>query len=191
MNNFQDNLNNPQLNNDNEIANQNNYINNSQQELNVIPTNNKDNITHQFDESFINKNLDNNNISNNMENQNIFINQNPINVTNSKTESINTNNFLQNDTEDTLLIQRKNKFINDNIDTNNTSLNNLNVAGEYHNMPKVDYSQEPKVKENMQKKNTVTITSEGKVFLIIIAILLIFIFILPTIFDLITNISYS
>ena len=172
MNNIQDNFNNPQLNNndDNEMTNQNNYINNSEHELNVIPTNNT---------------------QNNVGNQNNFINQNPINITNAGFGTNNQNGFIQNDVENTLTIQHQNKFINNNIDTTNTALNNLNVDGSYHNMPKVDYSQEPKVKENMQKKNTVTITSEGKIFLIIIAVLLIFIFVLPTIFDLITNISYS
>lgn len=158
--------------NNNQTTNENNYTNNSQPELNVIPTNN---ISHQFDESFNNQN----------------INQNPINVINTGFESNNQNNFSQNDVEDNLIVQHKNKFINNNIDTTSTSLNNLNIPGEYNNMPKVDYSQEPKVKENMQKKNTVTITSEGKIFLVIIAILLIFIFVLPTIFDLIRNIIYS
>lgn len=103
----------------------------------------------------------------------------------------NLNNQQPVEPEDTLMIKQTNKFINNDIDTTSTSLNNLNVDGAYNNMPKVDYSQEPKVKENMQKKNTVTITSEGKVFLIIIAVLLIFVIVLPMIFDFITNISYN
>ena len=103
----------------------------------------------------------------------------------------NFNNQQPVEPEDTLMIKQTNKFINNDIDTTSTSLNNLNVDGAYNNMPKVDYSQEPKVKENMQKKNTVTITSEGKVFLIIIAVLLIFVIVLPMIFDFITNISYN
>ena len=100
------------------------------------------------------------------------------------------NNFSQNDVEDNLIVQHKNKFINNNIDTTSTSLNNLNIPGEYNNMPKVDYSQEPKVKENMQKKNTITITGEAKVFLIIIAVLLLFTFVMPIIFDFVRDIQY-
>lgn len=150
MNNNQNNLNNPQINN---FMGSDNF----QPNLNVIPTTN-------------NQNLNTNNVENNQFNQ---------------------NNSQQIENEDTLVIKQTNKFINNNIDTSNTSLNNLNIDGAYNDMPKVDYSQDPKVRENMQKKNTVTITSEGKVFLIIIAILLIFVFILPTIFDFITNISYS
>ena len=103
----------------------------------------------------------------------------------------NFNNQQPVEPEDTLVIKQNNKFINNDIDTTSTSLNNLNIDGAYNNMPKVDYSQEPKVKENMQKKNTVTITSEGKVFLIIIAVLLIFVIVLPMVFDFITNISYK
>ena len=189
MNNIQDNPNNPQTNNNNNFFNQDQYINNNQFELNVIPKNNDENV-HQFDESFINKNIDNN-IEDNVGNQHNFINSNPINVINNGFDDTTQNNFSQNDEEDRLIIQHQNKFINSDIDTTSTSLNNLNIPGEYHDIPKIDYSQEPKVKENMQKKNTVTITSEGKIFLIIIAILLIFIFVLPTIFDLITNLSYS
>ena len=150
MNNNQNNLNNPQINN---FMGSDNF----QPNLNVIPTTN-------------NQNLNTNNVENNQFNQ---------------------NNSQQIENEDTLVIKQTNKFINNNIDTSNTSLNNLNIDGAYNDMPKVYYSQDPKVRENMQKKNTVTITSEGKVFLIIIAILLIFVFILPTIFDFITNISYS
>ena len=53
-----------------------------------------------------------------------------------------------------------------------------------------DYSMEPRVQENLKKKNTVTITSEGKVFIIIIIVLLLFIFIMPYIFDAIRNANH-
>ena len=158
MNNNQNNLNNPQM---------NDFMgtNPPQPTLNVIPTINNQDL----------------NVNNQEKNSNQFNNM----------QTFNQNSLPQTENEDTLVIKQPNKFINNNIDTTNTALNNLNVDGTYNNMPKVDYLQEPKVKENMQKKNTVTITSEGKVFLIIIAVLLIFVFVLPTIFDLITNISYS
>ena len=163
MNNNQNNLNNPQMNN---FMGNNNF----QPSLNVIPTNN-------------NQNMNTNNLQNNQN----FINPNQFN----DMQTFNQNNSQQIENEDTLVIKQTNKFINNNIDTSNTSLNNLNIDGAYNNMPKVDYSQDPKVRENMQKKNTVTITSEGKVFIIIIAILLIFIFVLPMVFDFIANISYK
>ena len=159
-------MNNNQNNLNNPQTNNDMEINNVQSTLNVIPTTNN---------------------QNNIENGSNFINQNQFN----NIQSFNQNNSQQIENEDTLIIKQTNKFINNNIDTTNTSLNNLNIDGAYNNMPKVDYSQEPKVKENMQKKNTVTITSEGKVFLIIIAVLLIFVLVLPTVFDWITNISYS
>ena len=72
-------------------------------------------------------------------------------------------------------------------------LNDLNVEGEYNGMPKVDYSKDPKVVKNIEeekKKNTITITGEAKVFLVIIAVLLLFTFVMPIIFDLIRNIHY-
>ena len=86
---------------------------------------------------------------------------------------------------------QQNKFINNGVNMENTALENLNVEGEYNNMPKVDYSQDPKVQDNLKKKNTITITSEGKVFIIIVIALLLFIFVLPTIFDIVRNVSYS
>ena len=77
-------------------------------------------------------------------------------------------------------------------------LNDLNVEGEYNGLPKIDYSQDPKVIENLKlqnsnenKKNTITITSEGKVFIIIIIVLLLFTFVMPYIFDLIRKVTYK
>ena len=80
------------------------------------------------------------------------------------------------------------------METSNTALNDLNVDGEYNNIPKVDYSNDPQVRQNLEqnshKKNTITITKEGKVFILIIVAMLIFIFTMPYIFDLIREIKY-
>jgi len=87
------------------------------------------------------------------------------------------NNAQVND--DRLVIPQNNTFINNNVQENNTELYSVNT-------PKapVDYSQDPKVQENMQKKktNTVTISSDGKVLILIAIILLLFIFFLPQIY---------
>ena len=88
------------------------------------------------------------------------------------------------------LNKQPNRFIQDDIDTTTNNLNDLNVEHESLSLPKVDYSKDPKVIENMNKKNTVSISSEGKIFLIIILVLLLFIFVLPTIFDYIRDIQY-
>lgn len=110
------------------------------------------------------------------------INNNPMNNQVNNLEDINPMMNLQ-----------SNKFINDNIETNDTSLNNLNIDGEYHNMPKIDYSQDPNVKANLEqfenKKNTITVGPEAKIFLIIVIVLFLFIIVMPYIFDAIREIS--
>lgn len=196
MNNYQDNNTNPQT--DNNQFNQQKFIVNENQPLNVIPSttiNSQDNLSSPVNENYFNiepqKNIE----------QNQFVNTNIINNNQDNYFANNTVNFNQNYQQanaqnkdiNQIIGGESNKFINNNIDTSSTSLNNLNVEGEYNNMPKVDYSKDPKVMENIQKnkKNTITITGEGKVFIIIIVVLLLFIFVLPTIFDLITKISYS
>lgn len=86
----------------------------------------------------------------------------------------------------------QNKFINDNNNFNETSINDLNINGEYNKLPSIDYSNDPKVIENInnqKKKNTIKISKELSTFLLICAILFVFIFIMPYIFDLIRNIQ--
>lgn len=117
--------------------------------------------------------------------QNTNFNQMPSNI---NSNSIN-NSYGQNANEDfdALSNQAKSKYWSDAIELTDTSLSNLNVDDEYNNMGRIDYSQDPRVKKNLEEtekeKNTITITGEAKVFLIIILVLLLFVFIMPTIFD--------
>lgn len=87
----------------------------------------------------------------------------------------NMNNPQVND--DRLVIPQNNTYINNNFQENSTEIYTPND-------PKapVDYSQDPKVRENMQKKNTITVDSDGRVLIIIAIIILLFIFFLPTIY---------
>lgn len=186
MDNNQDNFNNnPQA---NILNNQNNSNNN--QPLNVIPTmnpvnnNETQNDAHQFDNAFMNTMANNNNINNT--NQNTFFN-NPV-VSNQNTELPQDNEM---DELNKVIKTPQNRFINDNIDTTANSLNDLNIETGNADGPKVDYSKDPKVMENLNKKNTINITSEGKIFIVIIIALLIFIFVLPTVFDFIRKIQYQ
>ncbi len=76
---------------------------------------------------------------------------------------------------------------------NNSSINDLNVDGAYNRMNVApDYVNDSKVKENMEapKKNTVPISKELKTVFIIAAILLVFIIIMPIIFDYINNLRF-
>lgn len=113
----------------------------------------------------------------------------------------NTNRFINNSNNDmdelnSIIKPTQNKFINDDINSQSNSLTELNI--ENGEGPRIDYTKDPKVQENLEqleqngpKKNTITITSEGKVFLLIIVLLLLFIFVLPTIFDYIRDIQYK
>lgn len=193
---------NPQLNilnkNINEQSNNNsiNQVANTQTSTEEVSNNNQLNvilnITNQ--ESNINT-LNNNEQITNINPQlnilnNVNMNDNNGMVTNNSNYSKSFDNItITNDDE--IKIESNNRFINDNYDTTSTILNDLNVDGEYNNIPRVDYSMDPKVVKNMEadekRKKTVTITQETKVFLIIIAILLVAIFIIPSIYDLIRN----
>ena len=74
-----------------------------------------------------------------------------------------------------------------------TYLNDMNVNGAYNKMEAPEYVNDQKVVENINapKKNTITITKELKTIIIISLILLVFIFIMPVIFDLVTNIRFD
>lgn len=211
MNNNQDNLNNnPQMNNinNNFFNNQNESIQNqnTQETINAIPQNEILNFQNNLNPGFettqnittiqnsISNDLNNNMLNNT--NNNIFNSNINTNIDN----NINNNQSFNNVTKESILdeeqiptLSEKNRFIN-NVESNtNTALNDLNVEGEYNGIPKVDYTNDPKVQENIlqeKKKNTITITGEAKVFLIIIAVLLLFTFIMPIIFDAIREIQY-
>lgn len=172
----------PNFNQDNSINNINNINNfpeNNNQPLNVIPENN----------TFNNQNIQTQQINVTTDNIQNIISINQINNQNDFASIGNTlNNQPQNinntsEEEDFMLKNNQNKFINNEMEANDTGLNNLNIDDTYNNPTKIDYSQDRKVQENLKKKNTVTITSEGKVFLLIVAVLFIFTFIMPYIFD--------
>lgn len=95
-----------------------------------------------------------------------------------KQEGINVNN------------QSNNKFLNNQF--NETSLNDLNVTGDYNGMGTA-YSNDPKVRTNIEEmktnKKTITITQELKIIIIISIVLFAFILVMPTIFDMIRNIG--
>jgi len=213
MNNNQDNLNiNPEVNNQNQynsrfFNNQNRFIGNQQQPQNIISQSQLENLNNNINQAFTEQ-PNNNTIPNqdiNNQHNNFFNNNTNTNINNNHNHNLNNSNdqgFNANINEEmtieTILnneginvFQEQNKFITEN--QTNTALNDLNVEGEYNGLPKVDYSQDPKVMENIQsskKKNTITITGEAKVFLIIIAVLLLFTFIMPIIFDYVRNIQY-
>ena len=173
MNNNQDNLNiNP------EINNSNGFIPSQQELLNVIPQTQPETLGSNINQGTVQQQTVN--ITNDFSNQN-----NNIIGNNIKKQMRNESQSIP---EEMTAFQTQNKFITEN--QTNTALNELNVEGEYNGLPKVDYMQDPKVMENIQsqnKKNTITITGEAKVFLIIIAVLLLFTFVMPTIFDFINN----
>lgn len=179
MNNNQENFNNnPQMKILNNLNNQNSFQPNPNEPLNVIPN------------TIPTEPVQNLNTGGNQpQNQNKFI-SNPININNSQTNNVPNNTFEE---ENPMLNLNQNKFINTNEEIKHSTLDSMNVNGEYNNMPKVDYSTDPKVRQNLEAinkhgaKNTVKIGSEGKVFLIIIAILLAFTFVMPTIYDAIRN----
>ena len=85
--------------------------------------------------------------------------------------------------DDRLVIPKSNNFINGNTkDTNlyqETAINNSN------NTPKapIDYSQDPVVKEKMKRKDTVNVSNEDKIMILIGIIIFIFILLLPTIYS--------
>ena len=63
---------------------------------------------------------------------------------------------------------------------NNNLINELNVDGSYNNIEKQDITP---TENNPKTKKTVTINKELKTLMIIVAILLVFIFFMPNVFD--------
>ena len=130
-------------------------------------------------------------------------NQPGINVQPTPNNFINPNNIQQNNNptfsetleSEGIHLGNNSKFISNEAQFNETTINDLNVDGTYNNMGTPDYSQDPKVKENLEKinsgkKTTVQLPADSKTFIIIAIVLLIFILVMPYIFDLIRNIKY-
>ena len=85
----------------------------------------------------------------------------------------------------------QNATTNEQLD-NQTYLNDMNVSGTYNKMEAPSYASDPKVAENINnhKKNTIPVTKELKTIIIISLLLLVFIIIMPIIFDLINNVRF-
>ncbi len=90
----------------------------------------------------------------------------------------------------------ENQYVNAENKYNETSLNDLNVEGGYNKLetPTTPFSNDEQVRENIEyhEKKTVklTVTQEMKIFIIIGIIMLIFIIIMPYIFDIVENIRF-
>lgn len=99
----------------------------------------------------------------------------------------------QNNSDVNLINNQNNKFINFDNNQNETSLDNLNVDGSYNQLEKQKYDNDKKAMQNIEgyKKNTVPISKELKTVIIIALILLLFILIMPTIFEFINNIRFN
>jgi len=162
----------------------NNLNVNNNDMINVIPQNNNQGFNQSINNIPTN-NIQESNIIQTPDNFNNQFNSMPPQMNNPEQPQVN-GNYLDDEINE-IIKPQQNRFINNSMPSENTTLNDLNVDGAYNNMPKVDYSQEPKVQENLKKKNTVTITSEGKVFILIIIVLLLFTFVMPYIFDFFRN----
>ena len=89
--------------------------------------------------------------------------------------------------------KQENQYVDTENKYNETSLNDLNVSGEYNQFQTLTtpFSDDEKVRENIEehtkKRGTVTINQEMKTFIVIGIVLLIFIIIMPYVFDIITT----
>lgn len=175
-------------NQNNQFQNHNNNFNNYNQYNNMNNPNTNSGLPKFNSYQNIDENINNNN------NQYKDINNN-VSTMNTNNINNNFNNVFanQNSTfrdnisdEDYAMLnpQPSNKFINSDFDTTATSLNDLNI---HTDVPRIDYANDPKVqthlKEEQKLKKTIIITGEAKVFLLIIAAMILFIFVMPYIFD--------
>ena len=138
------------------------------------------------------------------------INQNASNVQSnsinnqSSNQFINTNAFQPNViSQNGIPLPTNNQEVSQNVVSNQqvqqmqtyneSSINDLNVDGSYNrlNVPP-EYVNDVKVKENIEapKKNTVPISKELKTVIVIALILLVFILVMPFLFDLISNLRF-
>ena len=164
------------------------FANNQQTNNMNVPNNNNQIITNSQ------PNLQNNLVNNNQPNQMINNTNGTINPFANNQQANNPVNqgYREMLKKEGINVQNQSRFINGNS-FNETSINDLNVEGDYNNFNKIDYRNDPKVMENLQEikkeKKTITITEELK-FIIVIALgLFIFILVMPYIFDFINNIK--
>lgn len=153
--------------------NNNNYNNNSNTQIpNSLPN---------LQQGIPNQNNINNNMQPLMPNQsNLNMQSNDQNLVNNSIGGINN---------------QSNQYINYDISNarNETSINDLNVVSDYNQMGRPEYTNDPKVMENInqQKKNTIPVSKELKTVIIIALILLVFIIIIPMVFDFVNDIRFN
>ena len=124
------------------------------------------------------------------------------NNTNNNLDIQNDNNsglvFSQNPQNNTADNLNNNPINEDNTVQDSNNLTGLNVSGDYNNLNNtnngpIPYASEPQVMANMEKikKKTVNIpaTPELKTIIILAIVLLVFIIVMPFVFDLLRNIS--
>lgn len=99
----------------------------------------------------------------------------------------------QNNSDTNLINNQNNRFINFDNNQNEQSLDNLNVDGSYNQLETSKYSNDPKVIQNINetKKNTVPVSKELKTVIIIALFLLLFIIVMPMIFEFINDIRFN
>ena len=177
MNNNQNLPNNEPLNNLNSLPTHPNLYPNNNAIINNQNMNIQQNTTPEPTKSFIKKDIDPMSTNLNFNNQN-----SQMSLIEKMQQKINNNTPKTNVTEGV----NNNQVKESNLNTNNQS-NGINNEPSYIN--------DPQIKENVQahlsgKKNTITITAELKTFIILALVMLVFIFVMPTLFDIISNIKY-
>lgn len=163
---------------------------NNNQNINGVNSNNNIPVSSPVPQNPINQNASNvqsNSINNQSSNQ--FINTNAFqpNVISQNGMPLPTNNQeVSQNVVSNQQVQHMQTY-------NESSINDLNVDGSYNrlNVPP-EYVNDVKVKENIEapKKNTVPISKELKTVIVIALILLVFILIMPFLFDLISNLRF-
>ena len=146
-----------------------------------------------------------NNNQNNAQNAVLPDNLNPTNPTvqpnNPSVNNENNNRFINNNVMDTEIkdlpnMQPMNQQPQQNVQQQQeTAINSMNIKDNYNNLDKPGYVNDTQIVENMnnfsKKKTTIPITKELKTVIVITVILLIFIIIMPMLFDLISNLRFN
>lgn len=103
------------------------------------------------------------------------------------------NTLNQNNSDINLINNQNNKFINFDSNQNEASLTDLNVDGSYNQLEGQKYLSDPNVIKNINetKKKSVPISKELKTVIIITVFLLVFIIIMPMIFEFINDIRFN
>lgn len=146
---------------------------------------NNNNINNQDNHFNVYQQLNNNISNNNIAQTSNYRNTNFNNVFNNNISTLPKNGVEEE--YDFLNNQNPSKFIQNEFTEKDTTLQNLKTEG----IARVDYTRDPRVHANLaqddKRKKTVSITTEGKVFIVIIIVLLLAVFVIPYLFDLIMD----